>query len=58
MREQGEDVVVDHIVPLNHPYVSGLHNEFNLRVITALENAKKSNKYWPDMWEDQLELEV
>jgi hypothetical protein len=42
---------VDHIVPLkgvdedgNH-VVCGLHNEFNLKVITRAENRKKSNKF-------------
>jgi hypothetical protein len=56
--EEGGNVVVDHAVPLNHPYVSGLHNEFNLQILTDLENSKKSNKYWPDMWEEQLELKL
>lgn len=36
---------VDHIVPLKHPRVCGLHNEFNLRVITAAENLRKHNKF-------------
>ena len=40
---------VDHIVPLQHPLVCGLHCEQNLRVIPAVENLKKHNKYWPDM---------
>lgn len=35
---------VDHIVPLKHPLVCGLHNQFNLRVITAEENMRKKNK--------------
>lgn len=35
---------VDHEIPLKHPLVCGLHNEFNLRVIPARENQSKSNK--------------
>jgi hypothetical protein len=42
---------VDHVVPLKGVdqnglhVVCGLHNEFNLKVITRLENRKKSNKF-------------
>jgi hypothetical protein len=35
---------VDHVVPLKHPYVCGLHVEFNLRPIPATDNLKKSNR--------------
>lgn len=36
---------VDHIVPLIHPQICGLHNEWNLRVIPEEENRVKSNIY-------------
>lgn len=43
--ETGVEYVVDHIVPLRHPLVSGLHTDANLRVITAAENLAKGNSF-------------
>lgn len=40
---------VDHIVPLHHGLVCGLHCEDNLRCITKELNEFKGNRYWPDM---------
>lgn len=46
----------DHIVPLNHPLVCGLHCEANIRIVLLTENLAKGNRTWPDMPEEQLEL--
>lgn len=44
---------VDHIIPLRHPHVCGLHVEDNLRIATTRENSNKSNNHWPDMFNEQ-----
>ncbi len=36
---------VDHIVPLQHEAVCGLHVQSNLRVMVGIENIKKSNAF-------------
>jgi len=36
---------VDHIIPLQGEFVSGLHTPFNMQVIPAIENMKKGNRY-------------
>lgn len=36
-------VHVDHIIPVQHPHVSGLTVSWNLQVITEFENASKGN---------------
>ena len=44
-KNTGEEWQVDHIIPLNGKFVSGLHVPNNLQVITAKENQQKLNKY-------------
>lgn len=51
--ETGVQHSVDHIVPLVHPLVCGLHCVANMRVIPLAENIMKSNNIWPDMWGQQ-----
>lgn len=39
---------VDHIIPLRHPLVCGLHVETNLQVVPAADNWRKHNSYSVD----------
>lgn len=48
-RVMGYEWHVDHIVPLRHPLVCGLHWEGNMRVVPSKVNLQKNNRHWPDM---------
>lgn len=53
----GEEYSVDHIIPLRHPRVCGLHVANNLRVLPTLVNAGKGNYFCPEQMEMFLEPE-
>jgi hypothetical protein len=46
--ESGEKYEVDHIIPLQHEKVSGLHVPANLQILTAVENREKGSHFDPN----------
>lgn len=52
----GQRWSVEHIVPLKHPLVCGLHCPANLTLSTLVDNVLKGNRWWPDMPAMQAEL--
>lgn len=54
LRRRGRQVQVDHIVPLKHPLVCGLHVPHNLTVSLEDDNRRKGNRFWPEMPEHVL----
>lgn len=49
MRARGENVELDHIVPVVSDKVCGLNVHWNLEIRSAAVNGKKSNRIWPQM---------
>lgn len=43
-RVTGIEHHVDHVIPFRSPVVSGLHNEFNLQILSCSANCSKQNK--------------
>lgn len=57
----GRRYVVDHIIPLQHERVCGLHVAWNMQVLTYAANSAKSNYFCPeqqDLFDDVPQLEL
>ena len=49
-KQSGIQYEVDHIIPLQGKNVCGLHNEFNLQIITMTTNRQKATNYKDEEW--------
>jgi hypothetical protein len=47
---------VEHVVPLAGGTVCGLHWHGNMAIATLSENLAKGTRWWPQMWEEQMEM--
>ena len=45
----GEGLNIDHIVPLNSPFVAGMNCLENYQILNNVDNMKKGNAFWPQM---------
>jgi 5-methylcytosine-specific restriction endonuclease McrA len=54
--ETGIQHEVDHIIPLKHHLVCGLHVPANLQILTASENSRKHNSFADEGTENTLRL--
>ncbi len=57
---QRENSEVDHIIPITHPDVCGLHVPWNLQYLAPVDNNMKNNRFdWTyenESWKTYLEV--
>lgn len=51
-KETGIAYEVDHLIPLKHELIVGLHVPSNLQILTRTENVRKHNKFTPFVWSE------